>query len=100
MAAFQGRTCSTCEWTEDREKLVGLWQDIPCLFYCSLHSYSNKHSKIPAFYTVGLHCQTPTLTHACLCREAVCTIFYDGLWYDPARGELTTYRARGGHATD
>ena len=26
--------------------------------------------------------------------------FYDGLWYDPAEGELTTYPARGGHATD
>ena len=26
--------------------------------------------------------------------------FYDGLWYDPSRGELTTYRVRGGHATD
>ena len=28
--------------------------------------------------------------------------FYDGLWYGPARprGEFTTYRARGGHATD
>ena len=26
--------------------------------------------------------------------------FYDGLWYDRPRGELTTYRARGGHATD
>ena len=24
--------------------------------------------------------------------------FYDGLWYDPAGGELTTYRVRGGHA--
>ena len=35
------------------------------------------------YKTVGLHCQTPTLTHACPCREAVCSIFYDGLWYDP-----------------
>ena len=26
--------------------------------------------------------------------------FYDGLWYNRPRGELTTYRARGGHATD
>ena len=26
--------------------------------------------------------------------------FYDGLWYDPTGGELTTYRARGGYATD
>ena len=24
--------------------------------------------------------------------------FYDGLWYDPAGGELTTYYVRGGHA--
>ena len=54
MTAFQSRTCSNCEWTEDREeKLVGLWQDIPCLFYCSLHSYSNKHSKIRTYAEIA-----------------------------------------------
>ena len=58
------------------------------------------HTLYPAFQTVGLHCQTPTLTHACLCREAVCTIFMMVFGMTWPRGELTTYPARGGHATD
>ena len=41
-----------------------------------------------------------TLTHARLCREAVCTIFMMVFGMTRARGELTTYRARGGHATN
>ena len=53
-----------------------------------------------AFTTVGLHCQTPTLTHACLCREAVCTIFMMVFGMTRPGGELTTYCARGGRATD
>ena len=34
------------------------------------------------------------------CREAVCTIFMMVFGMTRPRGELTTYRARGGHATD
>ena len=42
----------------------------------------------------------PTLTLVCLCREAVCHIFMMVFGMTRPRGELTTYRARGGHATD
>ena len=39
----------------------------------------------PQFHTlsdlIGSH--NPTLTHCMPCSEAVCTIFYDRLWYDP-----------------
>ena len=52
-----------------------------------------------AFQTVRLHCQNPTLMHACLCREAVCTIFLMVFGMTRPGSELTTYRARGGHAT-
>ena len=38
--------------------------------------------------------------NACICREAVCTIFMMVFGMTRPRGELTTYRARGGHATD
>ena len=39
--------------------------------------------------------------NACMpCREAVCTIFMMVFGMTRPRGELTTYRARGGHATD
>ena len=38
--------------------------------------------------------------HAYLCREAVCTIFMMVFGMTRPRGELTTYRARGGQATD
>ena len=41
-----------------------------------------------------------TLLHACLCREAVCTIFMMVFGMTRPRGEPTTYRTRGGHATD
>ena len=34
------------------------------------------------------------------CREAVCTIFMMVFGMTRPRGKLTTYRARGGHATD
>ena len=51
----------------------------------------------PAFWTVGLHCQTP---HCVPCREAVCTIFMMFFGMTRPGGELTTYRTRGGHATD
>ena len=37
--------------------------------------------------------------HACLCREAVCTIFMMVFGMTRPRGELTTYRVSGGHAT-
>ena len=37
----------------------------------------------PAFSTVGLHCQTPTLTHYAMQRGSLYH-FYNGLWYDPA----------------
>ena len=65
-----------------------------------MHFPIDSSTHYPAFKTVGLHCQTPTLTHACLCREAVCTIFMMVFGMTRPRGELTTYRARGGHATD
>ena len=42
---------------------------------------SSKHYL--AFYTVGLHCQTPTLAHACQAGRQFVP-FYDGLSYDPA----------------
>ena len=40
--------------------------------------------------------------NACMqiCREAVCTISMMVFGMTRPRGELTTYRARGGHATD
>ena len=49
--------------------------------------------------TLQLGC-TPTLTHCVPCREAVCTIFMMVFGMTGPRGELTTYRARGGHTTD
>ena len=39
-------------------------------------------------------------TDACLCREAVCIIFMMVFGMTRPRGKLTTYCARGGHATD
>ena len=47
--------------------------------------------------TEPLHCQTPTLTYCVPCREAVCTIFMMVFGMTGLGGELTTYRARGGH---
>ena len=63
-----------------------------------MHVLIDSSTHYPAFYTVGLHCQTPTLTHACLCREAVCTIFMMVFGMTRPGRETTTYRARGGHA--
>ena len=47
---------------------------------------------------VGLHCQTPTLTH-CVPWEAVCPIFMMVFGMTRPGGELTTYRVRFGHAS-
>ena len=58
------------------------------------------HRQFHTLPGLGLHYQTPTLTHVCLCREAVCTTFMMVFGMTWPRGELTTYRARGGHATD
>ena len=65
-----------------------------------MHFPIDSSTLYPAFQTVGLHCQTPTLTHCVPCREAVCTIFMTVFGMTWPRGELTTYRVRGGHATD
>ena len=63
----------------------------------TLSAFPHRHfHTLPGLLDSWLHCQTPTLTHACLCREAVFTIFMKV--FGMTRG--TTYRARGGHATD
>ena len=65
-----------------------------------MHFPIDSSTHYPAFHTVGLHYQTPTLTHCVPCREAVCTIFMMVFGMTRPGGELTTYRVRGGHATD
>ena len=48
-----------------------------------MHLPIDSTTNYPTFYTVGLYCQTPTLTPACQAeREFV--LFFDGLWYDLA----------------
>ena len=46
-----------------------------------------------------LHCKTPTLRHAYLYREAVCTIFMMVLGMTWLGREYATYRMRGGYTS-
>ena len=59
-----------------------------------MHVPIDSSTHYPAFQTVGLHCQTPTLTHCVPCREAVCTIFMMVFGMTRPGGELMTYRVR------
>ena len=92
----QRRPCSTRKKSGTGIRYPTLTNDPRRSFKCMSPIDSSTH--YPAFYTVGLHCQTSTLTHACLCREAVCTIFMMVFGMTRPGGELTTYRARGRHA--